>query len=65
MSKPKIAVALATIAATSALASGVAAASSNPAGHLNVAGLAIAHGGGLGAGPGPHHCGTNTNPCPK
>jgi hypothetical protein len=65
MSKHKIPVALATTAATSALASGVAAASSNPAAHLNVARLAIAHGGALGTGPGPHHCGTNTDPCPK
>ena len=65
MSKHKIAIALATIAATSTLASGAAAASSNPAAHLNVASVAIVHGGALGGGPGPHHCGTNTNPCPK
>ena len=65
MSKHKIALALATIAASSTLASRVAAASSNLAGHLKVASVAIVHGGALGAGRGPHHCGTNTNPCPK
>jgi hypothetical protein len=60
----KVALALAAIAASCTVGAGVAAASYPPAVRPATA-IPLAAGAALGSGPGPHHCGTNTNPCPK
>jgi hypothetical protein len=65
MSKQRVVLALATIAASSMLGSGVAAASHNLGGRPASTTVAVVAGAAFGSGPGPRHCGTNTNPCPK
>jgi hypothetical protein len=65
MSTHRVALALAAIAASCTVGGGVAAASYPPAVRAPAAAVPLAAGAALGSGPGPHHCGTNTNPCPK
>jgi hypothetical protein len=65
MSKQTIVLALTTIAASSVLGSGVAAASHSLGGRPADTTVAVVASAAFGSGPGPRHCGTNTNPCPK
>jgi hypothetical protein len=65
MSKHKVAVALASIAASCTVGAGVAAASYHPVVRPPILAAPLATGAGLGSGPGPHHCGTDSYPCPK
>jgi hypothetical protein len=65
MSKQTIVLTLATIAASSMLGSGVVVASHSLGGRPADTSVAVVASAAFGSGPGPHHCGTNTNPCPK